>query len=621
MKVLESIVISIRIGVILMKDDKKNLKTNLAFLLKQAYMWDKKIYLYFALFTVISAVIPFIDIFFPKFIIDELTGYKRVNFLFIILMSFFLVSSILKYLYDYFKGISSGRIMSIRFKLMNLMQERSMKMDLKDTEDPEVLNKIETCSRAIASNTEGIEGVYHKLFEIVGAVITLFGFASIVITLSPYILLYLLFNVALIYYVTLKIKKYQYSLKDVLSSSSRKRNYVYDIMQNFAYGKEIRIFNLNSWLQHKFNLFAKEKREIENNIYNKSFIVSVLSVVLLFFREGLVYIYLINKFIKGDMSIGSFTMYFTTINAFASWMENIINNIAFIITQNLYVNDFREFIECENKEKESCSVNIPEDNTYEIEFRNIDFKYPNSNIYIFRDFSLKINKGEKLAIVGINGSGKTTLIKLLTRLYEPTAGEILLNGVNIKFFERTEYFKLFSVVFQEVKTFSFSIAENIALETEGDINFSNLQESIKKIGIGDKIKSLKNGVNTTLLKVLDSEGIELSGGENQRIAIARALYKGGKIMILDEPTAALDPIAEYYIYKKFDEIVEDKTAIYISHRLSSTRFCDKIAFFERGKIIEYGTHDELIIKNGRYAEMFNIQASYYREEETERKCL
>ena len=161
-----------------MKNDKKNLKTNLAFLLKQAYMWDKKIYLYFALFTVISAVIPFIDIFFPKFIIDELTGYKRVNFLFIILMSFFLVSSILKYLYDYFKGISSGRIMSIRFKLMNLMQERSMKMDLKDTEDPEVLNKIETCSRAIASNTEGIEGVYHKLFEIVGAVITLFGFAN-----------------------------------------------------------------------------------------------------------------------------------------------------------------------------------------------------------------------------------------------------------------------------------------------------------------------------------------------------------------------------------------------------------------------------------------------------------
>lgn len=603
--------------------DKKNrsVKVNVLFLLKNAWRWEKKIFFYFSIFTVVTALVPFISIFLPKFLIDELTGLKRPNVLINILIVFFIISSISNFLTTYLDNIAFPKMLLIRLKFMNLMQEKCMTMDFEYTEDSKILNDIETCSKAIGDNTNGIEGVYHKLFELFGAVIAFLGYITIVLTLSPWILLYLLANVSFVYYLTMKIKKYRYSKKDDLSNYSRKRNYIYDIMYNFSYGKDIRIFNLSLWLQDKFNLFNNSKVNIESTIKNKEFKVSIVSIILLLIREGLVYFYLIHNVLKGTMSIGNFTMYFTTISGFASWMQTILDNIAHINAQNLYINDFRDFLEFENKKENNKLNNIPKDTTYEIEFKNVSFKYPNSDRYIYKNLSLKIKKGQRLAIVGINGAGKTTFVKLITRLYEPTEGEIFINGINISTLNKSEYYKLFSVVFQEIKVFAFSIAENIALIENELIDRNKVIQCIRKAGLANKVNSLENGIDTSLLKILDSQGIELSGGENQRIALARALYKNGKVIILDEPTSALDPIAEYNIYKKFDEMIEDKTAIYISHRLSSTRFCDVIAFFEDGEIKEYGTHDELMKKEGNYYSMFNVQASYYEKENLERECV
>lgn len=227
--------------------------------------------------------------------------------------------------------------------------------------------------------------------------------------------------------------------------------------------------------------------------------------------------------------------------------------------------------------------------------------------------SLRIPFGQKLAIVGNNGAGKTTFIKLICRLYDVEEGEILLNGININHFDKTEYYKLFSAVFQEVKTLAFSIGENVALTTKEKINYEKVDKVLNQAGVFDKVASLKNGVNTAMQKILDDEGIELSGGENQKVSIARALYKNGDIMLLDEPTAALDALAEYQIYISFNEMVQGKTAIYISHRLASTRFCDVIALIEQGVLVEYGSHEELLKLNGKYSDMFEIQAKYYRE--------
>ncbi len=251
------------------------------------------------------------------------------------------------------------------------------------------------------------------------------------------------------------------------------------------------------------------------------------------------------------------------------------------------------------------------DNLYRIQFRDVSFKYPNAEQYALRHFSMELKVGEKLAIVGMNGSGKTTMIKLLCRLYDPQEGEILLNGVDIRKFRHEEYSRLFSVVFQDYQLFSFPLGENVAVS--GAYDEKRVKKCLEGAGMGARLAELKQGIHTYLHKDYE-DGVEFSGGETQKVAIARSIYKTAPFVLLDEPTAALDPLAEYEIYKRFDEIVEDKTAIYISHRLSSCRFCDKIAVFHEGRLIQQGTHEELVKDQaGKYYEMWNAQAQYYVE--------
>ena len=250
------------------------------------------------------------------------------------------------------------------------------------------------------------------------------------------------------------------------------------------------------------------------------------------------------------------------------------------------------------------------DNMYQIEFKNVSFKYPGTESYALKNFSLTLKIGEKLAIVGMNGSGKTTMIKLLCRLYDPDEGEILLNGVDIRKFRQDEYSRLFSVVFQDYQLFSFMLAENVAVSESFDSD--RVVSCLKQAGFDERLKGLKDGIESYLYKDFEDNGIEISGGEPQKIAIARAVYKDAPFILMDEPTAALDPISEYEIYSGFDRMVGDKTAIYISHRLSSCRFCEKIAVFHEGELIQTGTHDELLQdKSGKYFEMWNAQAKYY----------
>lgn len=596
---------------------KKNaIKRNMKFLLKNTLLIDKGIFYYFGIVTIVSAIIPFIGIITPKILMDELTTLKRPKELIIILITFFVISAILNFLESYLNGVASARILNIRMRVMNDLQRRILVMDFKDTENPETLNKIESdFENALGSSNKGIEAIYRKFFELGGAFISFLGYSTIILTLNPIILIYLIFNVVVIYFFTTNARKYEYSRKEEKAQLSRRRTYLYNIMYDFSFGKDIRVFDIKKFIKDKYMMANGAGIKIEEDIKNKKFIISLISIFLLFIREGLAYSYLVYMVSYKDMTIGDFTMYFATIASFASFIEKILDNISQINTQNLYISDFVDFMEKIDEEENKEFIKIPKDKTYEVEFKNVSFKYPNSTKYIMKNLSLKIEKGQRLAIVGVNGAGKTTFIKLLTRLYDLTEGEILLNGINIKSFNKKEYFKIFSVVFQEIKMFSFSIAKNIGLVSEENIDKDRVKKVIEQAGMTDKINSLEKGIETTVLKVLDKEGIELSGGENQRIALARALYKNGEVIILDEPTAALDAIAEYNIYRKFDEMIGDKTAIYISHRLSSTKFCDVIAFFEDGEIKEYGSHEELLSKNGRYAEMFNIQASYYKNEE------
>ncbi len=598
-----------------MRGNKKRgtLLSNLKYIMGYAWSQDKVLFAQCGVYTILASIAPFIGIFLPKFLIDELLGQRRIEIILMTLIGFFLLSSVVNYSIAWLRCAYSPRVTKIRTDYITMISDKIMKMDFKNTEDPEVLNKIKSVMNAVMSNNTGVEGVYHTLLGLFGRLTAFVGYISIVLFLSPWILLFLIINVLISYALTMRVKKYEYSQKEKAADKDRRTFYVFDTMYDFAYGKDIRIYDLKNILIDKFKKFRGERIDISNDVQGKQLKVKIVDVILLVIRECVVYGYLIYNVLFTGMGIGDFTMYFSTINGFGDWMKGILDDLANIKAQNMYLDDMREFLEIKSENKEKTR-DIPIDSSYEIEFKNVSFKYPKTDKYIYKNLSLKIKKGQRLAIVGINGAGKTTFVKLLCRLYEPTSGEILINGVNIKDFSKEEYYKILSVVFQDIKTFAFTVAENVSLENLEEVDREKVLHCIEKAGVGDKINSLQKGIDTSLLKILDGEGVELSGGENQKLALARALYKNGKIVILDEPTSALDAVAEYNIYKGFDELIGDKTAIYISHRLASTKFCDVIAFFENGEIVEYGTHEELLKKNGKYSDMFNIQAQYYKEE-------
>ena len=587
---------------------------NVKYICRGAIQFDRYIFVYFILFTLSTAIAPFIGILFPRYILSELINEKRFEVLMFLMIGFFFLSSIFAYGAAYLTQVMVPRMVVIRFQFMKLHHDKCMTTDYCNTENPEYLNEKETAYRCLQNNHNGIEGVLYKICALAGGMLALIGYIAIISTLNQYVLWYLFLNVVISYYLTFRVRHYEHNKKDEISRNDRRSGYTYDLMYNFSYGKEIRMFGLTDWIANRFAKYKSMRLDTHKEIKWKYFHVSLMDAFLLIIREGVIYAYLIYMVLNNRMNIPDFMMYFATIASFAGWFNNLINDLAHIRAQNLDICDFRKFIEQPDTVQKQKNLPIPE-GPYEFEFRNVSFHYPNSENYIYKNLNLVIPYGQKLAIVGHNGAGKTTFIKLLCRLYDVTEGEILLNGINIKNFSKTEYYKLFSSVFQEVKILAFSVAENIALEEKENIDQIKLMHAIEKAGILDKVSSLKRGVDTSLLKILDEDGIELSGGENQKISIARALYKDGPIMLLDEPTAALDAIAEYQTYLNFNDMVKDKTAIYISHRLASTLFCDQIAMFEQGEIVEYGTHAHLLEKGGKYADMFATQAKYYKEEE------
>ncbi|QHQ63748.1 ATP-binding cassette domain-containing protein [Anaerocolumna sedimenticola] len=489
-----------------------------------------------------------------------------------------------------------------------------MDMDFPYTEDPNTLNDIKTAIKTIQSPVNGIGLIILKLFSIPGNLIGFFVFSVILFHLNPIILIILMATVVLSYFILLRANHYERSRKDELAEEERKAYYASATLSDFLYGKDIRVYGLKGILLQKKKESCEHLIHIISEIQGKILKATVMEAFLIFIREGVIYCYLIYQVIENGLSIGNFVMYSLVMNRFADWMDTTMKDIATIGIQSMYVSDFRDFLKKEEPIQVKNPKKIPESDQFEIELKNISFQYPGSDKYILKDFSLKIKAGQRIALVGINGAGKTTLVKLLTRLYRPTEGQILLNGIDINELDREEYTTLFSVIFQDIKLFAFNLAENITF-TDKEEEENIIYQVLNQAGLSEKVNSLEHGIYTNMLKVLDENGIELSGGENQKLAMARALYKGGKIIIMDEPTAALDALAESQLYKNFDELIQKRTAIYISHRLSSTRFCDVIAFIEDGEIKEYGTHEELMKLNKSYANMFQIQAVYYREEE------
>ncbi|MBQ6025134.1 MAG: ABC transporter ATP-binding protein [Lachnospiraceae bacterium] len=567
--------------------------------------------------TVITAVRALLPVIVSPMIIDELIGDRDVKTLIILATVLiggeFIIGVILERI--------SNQLMKYQQRLDNhfniLTGQHSMELDFQLTEDKEALDQVEKARTGMDWYSGGAYGIAEQIFGFASNVLRIFGLVTIISLNAPLLLLVILAYVIIMGFVSAKNNKIGFEVYKKLAKINRLFGYFGWNIVDFRYGKDIRLYDarkmmVDCWDRNSDASNAQWKWQAETGM--KYYLIGNIANIIRMMGS---YLYVGFLAIKGVFSLGVLVQMIQAADELNNTLGGLVNNTQEILKRCNYAYEFVLFMEYpEALEKGEKAV---DKEIREIEFRNVSFKYPGTDKMILDNISIKIRSGEHLSIVGLNGAGKTTFIKLLCRLYDPTSGEILVNGVNIKEYDYQQYMALFAPVFQDFRLFAFPIEENITLVDEDDKEYYTGDESeriekiIEMVNLAQMMEKLEKGRKTTLFKYFEENGIEPSGGEQQKIAIARALYKSSPVVILDEPTAALDPIAEYEIYKQFHTLVGDKTAFYISHRLSSCRFCDRIAVFSEGTIKEYGTHDELAgIKNGIYAKMFEAQAKYYR---------
>lgn len=589
--------------------------SNIKYILKQISINEKSLLKIFPISFFTYAFLRYVYSFFQKFLIDLVTNEGSVKDLGIFIGVFFVLLLVFYFLQTIHNNHLWYKLIIFRFKLIIKKNFKILTMPFENFESPKILDCIEKAGNAVNSNNNGIEGMTHQLFLFVQELgIVIFGLILLG-TMNIWIVSGMLVLAVINFLISNKANKYtKTQIWDKLSRFWRKLFYVNHSVVDFSFAKDIRMYGLRSFLSNKLKNLHKERYAAQVRNSRIWFWISITSSILWFFSQLGVYAYLIYKVFTHSFTIGNFTLYLSSSMTFFESISSLLNCVSELLQRSREVDDFRSFMEFEDEKlKDSNSLPIPNFDSYKFEFKNVSFKYPFSEKYALKNLNITLNAGERLAVVGLNGAGKTTFIKLLLRLYEPTEGKILLNGNDISLYDKDSYYKIFSPVFQEVNLFAFSLAENVSMSEKEIIDRKKVQENLEKAGLKEKLKSLKDGIDTQILKIIYDDGVDFSGGEKQKLALARALYKNAPVVILDEPTAALDAIAESKLYENFDKLIGGKTSVYISHRLSSTKFCDKVAFFKDGKLSEYGTHDSLMKKNGDYAKMFHTQSQYYEE--------
>lgn len=501
----------------------------------------------------------------------------------------------------------------VRMHVITERAEKTLSMNYQTLERPDILDMESKAEEATGGNNNGVEGLIHSVYSLGVQLFVMVTTFSVVAALDwRLVLIIAALSVVQFLFFRYTVKKDRKEVWDRLAPVWRKIHYMERTTQDFDYAKDVRLFGMKDWLSDKQHEILGEKQERMMRSRNLWIYNSTFAHGMTLISTAVVYGVLIYSFLGGGISIGDFTLYIAFATTFTSALTGLLNSIGGYKQCSLQVDNFRSYMDLEPDDESNC-IPVPESDKYIFEFKNVSFKYSGQENYALKNLNLTLEPGKRLAVVGLNGAGKTTFIKLLLRLYDVTEGEILLNGTDIRRFKRNEYYRLFSPVFQNVEIFAFPMNENVSMGRPEDTDKKRAEECLVKAGMAEKLASLEKGADTELLKVIYDDGVDLSGGEKQKLALARALYKDAPVIVLDEPTAALDALAEYNLYKSFDEIIGDKSAVYISHRLSSTRFCDSIAMFKAGEMVEYGTHDELLAKKGAYAEMFEIQAQYYKE--------
>ncbi len=568
----------------------------------------------------LGSVIPYVPIYFSAKLLDEILGSARTEQMILYVGLTVGLAFLLNLLLTWLTVTQEAMEEELYRERDWMFSEKGMGMEYSCTENRDVALLLARI-REESNSGYNLFFLYHSLGLGIGHITSIVFSASMMVSffmldaVSIYAKLGMVAGIVLTIlsgiFVTAQESKIHVAFfhknvnMNVLSGKYR------GLLANYATGMDIRLYGMEKKIE-------KGREKTEEEYYrncmerNKKCVrFSVLCVVLQHLLKFGVYMVLIEAALCGAVSVGSIAKYVACIMLLLGAVSGLVSAAQRLCSNNYYLRRFFAYLDIPNRMYQgSLTVEKRLDNEYYVEFRDVSFCYPNTENYALRHVNVKFKVGGKLAVVGMNGSGKTTFIKLLCRLYDPTEGEILLNGVNIRKYDYDEYMSVFSVVFQDFQLFSFTLGQNVAAAKEYDE--ARVAECLSRVGFDGRLSAMPAGTQTYLYKDYSREGVEISGGEAQKIALARALYKDAPFLVLDEPTAALDPVAEYEVYRKFSELSGERTAIYISHRLASCRFCDSIVVFDGGQIVQYGSHEKLVADTGgKYYELWNAQAQYY----------
>lgn len=576
---------------------------------------DRKYLIYLVLDILTSSVLPFINMYLVKYSVEMLTDRADYGSYIKLVIAFIAASIVFTNLQSYFnyKRDICGNLIGI--KMYKNIYKKTIYLDYEMLLDKEIMEKRELALKVI---NEMRVTTFTQVFKIVTTnIIVLIGLVAVLSTIDFWIILIALAIIFVNTVSTAVQKKQEINVNNDFVPINRKTAYFFNTGADASINKEIRVYNM-------MNPLLKMYGDIQNavlKLVQKSFRIFFVNRTVANLSNALLdlamYILLGLKVLTTEaITVGDFSLYLSTIRTFNSSVQGLLTSYLDILNNGQYLKNYFEFMNLPTM-LEDKKADILVGHSMVFTFDNVSYKYPGQDNYVLKNISIDINAGEKLAIVGENGAGKTTLVMLLMRMFNPTEGRILLNGTDIRQFSAEEYFKLFSTVFQDFKLFAFQIRDNVSSLDESGRNVEQRVDlAIDKVGLRPKMDSLKSGINTYIDKIYENDGVLLSGGESQRVAIAQALYKDAPVIILDEPTASLDPRVETEIYTKFDKITTGKTAIYITHRLGSIRFCDRAIVLKDGQLLDIGSHDELMHKCPYYAELYNMQARFYTDSET-----
>lgn len=500
----------------------------------------------------------------------------------------------------------------VRSAIIRKMTRKTAETSYPNVHDPKILKLEEQAAKATSSNSDAAEHIWRTLTELLTNLAGFSAYLFLLSNLNVFLILLVVVTSILGFFASKHINEWEYRHREEKEVYDKEISYYLTKPRQIQFAKDVRIFGLGTWLRE---LRTKSMKMLRAFVVRREKVyiwANVVDVGLTLLRNGVAYVYLIWQTIEQGLPASEFLLYFTAVSGFTAWVTGILSEFSQLHKESIALSKVQEYLNIPEPFKFEEGIQPPVADGYELKLENVSFRYPGTEKDILKNVNLTIRPGEKLAVVGLNGAGKTTMVMLLCGFYDPTEGRVLLNGIDIREFNRKQYYELFSAVFQGFSIQDTTIAECVA-QTAVNIDMEKVTDCVDKAGLTATIAKFPNGLDTHFGREVYLDGVMLSGGQTQRLMLARALYKDGAILVLDEPTAALDPIAENDIYMKYSEMTAGKTSLFISHRLASTRFCDRIIFVADGGIMEEGTHEELLTKNGAYANLFEVQSRYYRE--------